>query len=106
MNEDAWSRARMVSESSTDLTLAGNGTWRRLYRSQMLAGAGGIWVESSDRKESKGKWYAGNGLLYLVTDDDLWETYKYEVKGAAAAGAGRQLKLATEKTGTLWKEAK
>jgi hypothetical protein len=71
----------------------------------MLAGAGGIWIESNDRKTSKGKWYAGDGLLYLVTDDDLWETYRYEVR-SAAGGAGRQLRLASEKTGTLWSEGR
>ena len=69
----------------------------------MLAGGAGIWIESNDRKVSKGKWYASDGVLYLVTDDDLWETYKYKIEGA---GAGRQMRLASEKLGTLWKEAR
>ena len=42
-------------------------------------------------------------LPLVVTDDDLWETYKYKIEGA---GAGRQMRLASEKLGTLWKEAR
>jgi hypothetical protein len=44
--------------------------------------------------------------MLKVTDGDLWETYRYEVKGAGAEGTGRRLKLASEKTGTLWKETR
>jgi hypothetical protein len=101
--ESSWTRARMVTDASTTLMLGGNGSWNRTYESQTLAGAGGIWLESSDRKVSRGKWYAGDGLLYLVTDDDLWETYKYKLEQTAA---GRQLRLASEKTGTSWKEVR
>ncbi len=101
--EDSWSRAKMVADSHTNLTLAADGRWTRLYESQMLAGGAGIWIESNDRKVSKGTWYAGDGVLYLVTDDDLWETYKYKIEGA---GAGRRMRLASEKLGTLWKEAR
>lgn len=101
--ESSWSRANLATDSNTTLVLAANGAWNRTYESQTLAGGGGIWLESSDRKVSKGKWYAGDGLLYLVTDDDLWETYKYRLE---QTGAGRQLRLASEKTGTAWKEVR
>lgn len=101
--EDSWSRARMATDSNTTLLLAADGSWSRTYESQTLAGAAGIWLESNDRKVSRGKWYASDGLLYLVTDDDLWETYKY---GLQQTSAGRQLRLASEKTGTSWKEVR
>lgn len=101
--ETAYSRAKLVSDSKTRLTLSRDGTWKRVYESQTLAGGGGIWMESNDRKVSQGRWFGGGGMLYLVDDQDLWETYRAKVEGQPGE---RQLRMASEKTGTLWSEAR
>lgn len=86
------------------------GSWRysptrsaSLSARKSRAGGAGIWLESSDRKESKGKWFGGGGMLYLVDDQDMWETYRVKVEGAPG---DRKLKMASEKTGTLWSEVR
>ncbi len=101
VNETAWSRARMASETKSVLTLQQDGTWTRVDDREMLAGAGGVWLEDKSRDTSRGRWYAGNGFLYRIWENDSWNTYKYAIQ---ATPEGRQLRLATEKEGTLWRE--
>jgi len=101
VNETAWSRARMASETKSVLTLQPDGAWTRIDDRETLAGAGGVWLENKSRDSSRGRWYAGNGFLYRIWENDSWNTYKYAIQ---ATPEGRQLRLATEKEGTLWRE--
>ena len=69
----------------------------------MIAGAGGVWLESKDTKESRGTWYAGNGSLHLIWDDKSWQEYKYEIRQTPQ---GARLLLASGGKGELWELAK
>ena len=99
--ETDWSRARMVSETQSTLTLRADGTWSRTDASHMIAIAGDLSIESKDTSVEKGRWNAGEGALYLLWGDGSWEDYKYELRRAEQ---GRQLRLVTGTKGELWEE--
>ncbi|MBM4027228.1 MAG: SHOCT domain-containing protein [Planctomycetes bacterium] len=101
--ETAYSRAQMVSDRTATLVIEPGGTWRRRDQTQMIAGAGGVWLESNDTKDSQGTWYAGNGSLHLIWDDKSWQEYKYEIRQTAD---GVRLLLASAGKGELWERAK
>lgn len=101
--ETAYSRAQMASDSTGTLVIKPDGTWTRMYKTHTIAGAGGVWLESKDTKESRGTWYAGNGSLHLIWDDKSWQEYKYEVRQAPQ---GVRLLLAIGGKGELWERAK
>jgi hypothetical protein len=101
--ETAYSRAQMASDRTATLVIEPAGTWRRRDQTQMIAGAGGVWLESNDTKDSKGTWYAGNGSLHLIWDDKSWQEYKYEIRQTAE---GVRLLLVSGGKGELWERAK
>jgi len=100
--ETAWSRARMASDTTGTLVLQPDGTWARRKRSHMIAGAGGTWIERDDTKESKGRWNGGHGSLYLISEDNSWEEYKYQVRRTPE---GMRLLLISGEKGELWQRA-
>ena len=100
--ETSYSRAQMASDRTGTLSLQSDGSWTRTDRTQMIAGAAGVWVESDQTKVNKGRWYAGGGSLYLIWDDNSWEDYKYEVRRTAE---GIRLLLASGQKGELWQRA-
>jgi len=101
--ETSWSKARMVSERQTALTLSPDGTWHKVEARHMLAGAGGLWIEDKGQKVSDGTWNAENGSLYMMGKDDSWEQYQYQLRQGAE---GRELRLVSGKTGLAWKESR
>ena len=100
--ETSYSRASMASDTTGTLVLQADGTWTRTDRTQMIAGAAGVWIESDQTKVNKGRWYAGGGSLYLIWEDNSWEDYKYEVR---RAGEGIRLLLVSGQKGELWEKA-
>jgi hypothetical protein len=101
--ETAYSRAQMASDTTGTLVIQPDGAWTRTYKTQMIAGAGGVWLESNDTKESKGTWYAGNGSFSLIWDDKSWQEYKYELRQTPQ---GVRLLLTSGGKGELWERAK
>jgi len=101
--ETAYSRAQMASDTTGTLVIQPDGTWTRTYKTHMIAGAGGVWLESKDTKESRGTWYAGNGSLHLIWDDKSWQEYKYEMRSTPQ---GVRLLLTSGGKGELWERAK
>ncbi len=97
--ETAWSRAQAVSENRSWITFSPDGTWKRLDKYHMLAGAGGLWIEDKKNTVSEGTWSAGDGVLFLTWKDGGWNDYKYQVQ---TAGGGRRLRLVSEKRGEIW----
>jgi hypothetical protein len=100
--ETAYSRASSTSDTTGTLVLQPDGTWARSKRTHMIAGAGGTFLESDDTKTTKGRWNAGHGALYLISDDNSWEDYKYEVRQTVA---GVRLLLTSGQQGELWERA-
>jgi hypothetical protein len=100
--ETSYSRAQMASDKTGTLSLQSDGSWTRTDRTQMLAGAAGVWLESDQTKVNKGRWYAGGGSLYLIWEDNSWEDYKYEVHQTAG---GIRLLLVSGQKGELWEKA-
>jgi hypothetical protein len=102
-NESVWetdySRARSVSESNSVLEFHADGSWIREDKSEMIAGAGSVWIESKDRKVYRGKWNADAGQLFMVWEDESFEDYRYRVQG-------NQLKMVVGTKGQLWTRAK
>lgn len=101
--ETASSRAQMASDTTGTLVIQPDGVWMRTDRTHMIAGAGGVWLESNDAKESKGTWYAGNGSLHLIWDDKSWQEYKYEIRQTPQGG---RLLLTSGGKGELWERTK
>ena len=101
--ETSCSRAQMASDRTGTLVIESDGTWRRRDQTQMIAGAGGVWVESNDTKDSKGTWYAGNGSLHLIWEGKSWQEYKYEIRQAPQ---GPRLLLTSGGKGELWERAR
>ncbi len=100
--ETSYSRAQMASDHTATLIIQPDGTWSRTDKTQMLAGAGGVWLESNDTQQSNGQWYAGNGTLQLIWEDKSWQEYKYEIRQSAQ---GTRLLLTNEGKGELWERA-
>ena len=100
--ETAYSRAQMAADRTATLVIRPDGTWTRTDKTHMIAGAGGVWLESNDTKESKGTWYAGNGSLSLIWDDKSWQEYKYQIRQTPQ---GVRLLLTSGGKGELWERA-
>lgn len=97
--ETDWSRASMVKDSRSTLVFGADGSWSRRDDSHMIAGAGGVWLEDKNSKTSKGKWFAGDGRLYLVWEDGSWDDYRYELRPSQG---GRELRLVSSSRGEVW----
>ena len=98
--ETAWSRAKMASESKSQIVFQTNGTWSRTDVSQTIAGAGGVWLDTGpQRNAQQGRWNAGGGVLYMMWQDGSWEEYKYQVRRTAQ---GRELRLVCDGRGEVW----
>jgi hypothetical protein len=93
--ETDWSRARAVSDEKTQIEFRADGTWTRVVDWHMIAIAGGVSMESRDRDVTEGRWNAGNGKLVLISKGDVWEEYRYDVRGT-------ELRLTGEKRGEIW----
>jgi hypothetical protein len=97
--ETSYSRAQLAADTSGSLTLKTDGTWQRIRKHQMIAGAGGVWLESNERKVEQGQWFADQGALSLIQKGDIWEEYTYQLK---PSGAGMRLLLISGGKGELW----
>jgi hypothetical protein len=96
--ETDFSRAKMVSDNSTQVDLRPDGTWTKVVRSHMIAGAGTTWIESNDTKTTQGHWRAGDGTLHMVDDKGASAQYRYQF---VPGQNGRQVQLAGQ-TGEIW----
>jgi hypothetical protein len=96
--ESAWSRAQAVSEENSLLEFRPDGSWFRTDENHMIVGAGDVWLEDNDRATSQGSWNAGEGVLFMVWDDNSYEEYEYRLQGA-------QLRLVCEGKGEVWERA-
>jgi hypothetical protein len=97
--ETDYSRAKLVSATTSTISFAADGTWVRRDQNHMIAGSGGLWIEDKSEKVNRGKWNAGNAELYLIWKDDSWSDYKYRIQ---ATPQGRRMRLESGKTGEIW----
>ena len=97
--ESDYSRARLVSATTSTISFAADGTWVRRDQNHMIAGAGGLWIEDKSEKVNRGKWNAGNAELYLIWKDNSWSDYRYRIQATAQ---GRRMRLESGKTGEIW----
>jgi len=98
--ETHWSRAQLVSETKSVLIFYPNSTWTRTDKTHMIAGAGGTWLEQESVKADQGRWNAGNGALYMVSKDNSWDDFRYQI---VHAKDGVQLRMASGTTGQAWR---
>lgn len=96
--ETAYSRAQMTSDTTSSLQIKADGTWQRVRKSHTIAGAGGVWLESKDQTVEKGKWFADDGKLSLIQENDIWEEYSYKLKSDSTV----RLLLVSGGKGELW----
>jgi len=96
--ESAWSPAQAVSEENSGLEFRPEGSWFRTDENHMIVGAGDVWLEDNDRATSQGSWNAGEGVLFMVWDDNSYEEYEYRLQGA-------QLRMVCEGKGEVWERA-
>jgi hypothetical protein len=102
-------RASITSETKNTLVLSADGTWQQTIVSQFIAmGAsnpitgGSIVLDSGpERKTYHGRWNAGNGALFLMSQNDRYDDYKYQVRRGPG---GRELLLVSEGKGEVWSE--
>jgi len=97
--ETSWSRAQMASEQQSRLVFAADGSWTRTDRREMLAGAGGVWIEDKSEKSSAGTWNAGAGRLYMMWKDGSWDDFQYRLE---TEGGRRRLRIAGGGRGEVW----
>ncbi len=94
-------KARGYSKTRRVLDLRPDGSWIRTSVSETLVMGAGTSLSSGPQKTvTRGKWRAGKGVLYLMSEDRTWEDYKYRV------GAGKQgmlLVLSGEKFRETWR---
>lgn len=95
-----WSRARMVSDKNSIMEFRADGTWLRTDKSHMLVIAGGTYLEDKSSDASGGRWYASNGVLIMIWEDNSWEEYQYQIQQTAQ---GRQLRMVCGNSGQVWK---
>ena len=100
--ETDWSRAQLVSDNQSHLVFTPDGKWSRTDTSHMIAGAGDLWIESKDKDESSGRWFAGEGTLFMIWENNTWEDYTYKIHNSVK---GRELRMICGKTGQVWKES-
>jgi hypothetical protein len=101
--ETSWSRAQMASERQSRLVFSADGSWTRTDRREMLAGAGGVWIEDKSEKSSAGTWNAGGGRLYMMWKDGSWDDFQYRLE---TEGGKRRLRLAGSGRGEVWEPAR
>jgi hypothetical protein len=101
--ETSWSRAQMVSETRSWITFSADGSWKRLDKYHMLAGAGGLWIEDKKNTVTGGAWNAAGGTLFLTWKDGGWNDYKYKLDTASGS---RRLRLVSGRKGEAWVPAK
>lgn len=77
-------RASAVTDEQTTMQLRPDGSVVRTSISRTIAGGGAaggdgkIWIDTGDQKEVKqGKWYAGDGTLFIVWDNGNMASYQY-----------------------------
>jgi len=97
--ETSWSRARLVSDTSSTLTFAADGSWKRIDRHHMIAMGAGVAIEDKSEKQSQGTWNAADGGLFMIWSDKTWEDYRYELRRTER---GTELRLITGNTGQVW----
>jgi hypothetical protein len=100
--ESDWSRASAVGEQKSRLTLSADGSYERVDDWHMIALGAGVAIEDHDRQVQKGKWCAGGGVVYLVSDDKTWTDYRYQI---VPGDDGVRLRTASGDRGQLWDRA-
>jgi hypothetical protein len=91
------------------MVIRADGTWQQTVVSEFIAmGAsnpitgGAIVLDSGPEKKTyHGRWNAGNGVLYLMSQDDRYDDYQYQVRRGAK---GRELVLVSGGKGEVWSE--
>lgn len=90
---NAMQKTTSVGENRASLVLSPEGAARRSETCQAIAGAqfknsagestGSLFLDTGPKTTVKnGRWYAGDGRLVLLWDDDTGEEYDYKVQGA------------------------
>ncbi len=101
--ETSWSKAQSVAETRSWITFSADGSWKRLDKYHMLAGAGGLWIEDKKNTVSEGTWNAAGGTLFMTWKDGGWNDYKYQV---GTTGNTRRLRMVSGRKGEIWAPAK
>lgn len=101
--ETTWSRAQAVSETETVLHLGANGSCTWNSKTQTIVGAGDIWLEDNSSSTNNGRWNAGNGILYIMWENDTYRDCMYRVENA---GGGPKLRMACGGKGEVWEPAR
>jgi len=107
--ETAYTKAQAMTKQKSLIELRADGTWKRTEESEFLAmgaynpvtGTRIVLDSGPTRTVTKGRWNAGAGRLYMVSDKNLWEEYTYEIRRRPE---GRVLKLVAGKSCDLWTE--
>lgn len=95
--ETDWSRAQLAAENQSTLQFMANGRWHRVDDYHMVVGAGDVWLEDKDRKESRGKWNAEKGLLFMLWEDQSFEDYQYHIRGKLLILTSKEKRLLWER---------
>jgi hypothetical protein len=81
------------------LTFQQDGRWQRRDQSHTLVGSSGFWLEDKSDDTSQGTWNAGDGLLYMLWEDNSEQEYKYRLE---QNGQSVRLRLVTGNNGQIW----
>ncbi|MHC4933866.1 MAG: SHOCT domain-containing protein, partial [Planctomycetota bacterium] len=100
--ETDWSRAQLASKTESTLVFAADGRWERHDKSHMIVGAGGVWLEDNDESTQRGRWNAGEGLLFMVWEDSSWDDFRYQIRRTAK---GIELRTLRGSKGEVWHRA-
>lgn len=100
--ETDWSRAKLASETKSTLVFAADGRWERHDKTHMIVGAGDVWLEDKSEDTARGRWNAGDGLLFMVWEDQSWDDFRYQVRRTAQ---GIELRTLRGKKGEVWHKA-
>jgi len=79
-------RASAVTDEQTTMQLRADGSVVRTSISRTIAGggaaggAGKVWIDTGEQKDVKqGKWYAGDGTLFIVWDNGTMASYQFGI---------------------------
>jgi hypothetical protein len=101
--ESAWSRTQAVSETETTLDIRADGTCSWNSKNTMIVGAGDVWLEDNSSSTSQGRWNAGDGIIYIIWDDNTVRDCAYQID---QAGAGPLLRMVCGGKGEIWEPAR
>lgn len=97
--ETDWSRAQAVSERSVTLAFQPDGTCTRRNQSHMIVGAGDVWLEDKTDETTSGTWNAGDGILFVLWEDNRYLECEYRLE---PTGRSVHLRMVCDKNGEVW----